>query len=217
MKRGKGIRLFLVFVAVSFVLGMFSGFQMHAHFYPREQAEYVLPENEQIVVQETEGVTMDNETAIEVDSKEDTLTADTVYIVLEHDLDTGAVVETSTRIPEKYISMNREQFEDNLKEYEENPPLTELERGFMSAQLLSFSAQRVEVQMDYQYIKPTSSFYIVVYDGHVKVMLEDKKTVYQDTEIELADLPEKIQQDVIQGLFIPNEESLYDFLENYTS
>ena len=71
--------------------------------------------------------------------------------------------------------------------------------------------------MDYQYIQPTGSFYIVIYDNRVLVMLEDKKTVFQETEIDLSELPEEVQQDILHGLFIPNQESLYDFLENYTS
>ena len=106
---------------------------------------------------------------------------------------------------------------ENLSDYEANPPLSELERGFVSAELLSFSTNQIEVQMNYQYIQPTGSFYIVAYDNMVVVMLEDKKTVFLDTVIKVTELPADIQQDVMQGLFIPNEESLYDFLENYTS
>lgn len=217
MKRGKGISLFFALVALSFCLGMFLGFQMHARLYQKQQGEQAELETQKIVVQESEEAVIQKEPAIEVASQEDKLNADTLYIVMENDMDTGKVVETRTRIPEKYIGMNREQFVENLEEYEANPPLSELERGFVSAQLMTFSTKQVEVQMNYQYVKPTSSFYIVVYDNCVKVMLEDRKTIYQDTEIDLTELPYEIQQDIMQGLFIPNEESLYDFLENYTS
>ena len=53
--------------------------------------------------------------------------------------------------------------------------------------------------MDYQYIQPTGSFYIVIYDNRVLVMLDDKKTVFQGTEITLSDLPDEVQQDILYG------------------
>ena len=31
------------------------------------------------------------------------------------------------------------------------------------------------------------------------------------------DLPEELHQQMIQGLFVPDEQTLYDFLESYTS
>ena len=49
------------------------------------------------------------------------------------------------------------------------------------------------------------------------VYLEDRKTVYIETEIELDSLPEQIQHNIIQMMWIENEEKLYDFLENYSS
>ena len=165
----------------------------------------------------SEPMVIRDEPVVEVAAGEEKIDADTVYIIAETDLDTGNVVETCTRIPQKYIGMNREQLLENLSDYEANPPLSELERGFVSAELLSFSTNQIEVQMNYQYVQPTGSFYIVAYDNRVVVMLEDKKTVFLDTVIQVTELPPDIQQDVMQGLFIPNEESLYDFLENYTS
>ena len=57
----------------------------------------------------------------------------------------------------------------------------------------------------------------MVMNNYVVVYLEDMKTVYMDTDILLKDLPDDIQQDIIHVMYIPDEESLYDFLENYSS
>lgn len=211
MKLGKCIGLFFLCSVVSLLLGGVLGYRLCSNL---SAAEKVV---EQQPPEETEGLIIRDEPIVEVSAKEDKLNADTVYIVAERDMDTGNVVETSSRIPQKYIGMNREQLIENLLDYQANPPLSELERGFVSAELVSFSAGQVEVQMNYQYVQPTGSFYIVAYDNYVVVMLEDKKTVFLDTVIKVTDLPAQIQQDVMMGLFIPNEESLYDFLENHTS
>ena len=122
-----------------------------------------------------------------------------------------------SNIPEKYIGLNREQLLEQLNDYQANPPLSELENGFVSLELVSFSPLQLEVQMNYHYIEPVGIFYIMSYDNKVVVMLEDKKTVFLSTEISMKELPEEVQQDIMRGLFIPNEECLYDFLETYTS
>ncbi len=164
-----------------------------------------------------ENVVIYEESVLEVAAQRDTVNADTDYIILEKDMDSGKIVKNHTKIPEKYIGLTREQLIEQLKDYEANPPLTELERGFVGVELLTFSVDQVEVQMNYQYVKATGSFYIVVYDNMLVVMLEDKKTVFLGTQIAVNELPYAVQQDVMKGLFIPNEESLYDFLETYTS
>ncbi len=152
-----------------------------------------------------------------VSANEDTITADTTYMILEKDINTGNISKNLSPIPEKYIGLTREQFLEHLEDLEANPPLTELERGFVSLELVAFSPIQVEIQMNYQEVKPTGIFYIMVYDHKLLVMLEDKKTVFLATEISVSELPAEVQQDVMRGLFIPNELALYDFLENYTS
>ena len=71
--------------------------------------------------------------------------------------------------------------------------------------------------MNYEYTLPSSSFYLMVENNYVVVYLDDRQTVYMDTDILLTDLPSDVQQDIINVMFIPNEESLYNFLETYSS
>ena len=71
--------------------------------------------------------------------------------------------------------------------------------------------------MNYKYIQPSSSFYLAAYDNKIIVYLEDRKTVYIETGIPLDSLPVKLQQSIIDMMWIENEEKLYDFLENYSS
>jgi len=111
----------------------------------------------------------------------------------ETDILRNTSVETSWQIPHKYIGMTRERFLETMNLYAEHPPLSELERGFVGLEVLSFSREKV-----------------VVY-------LEDRSTIYINTGIALDSLPEKIQMQIMDMLSIPDEETLYDFLETYSS
>lgn len=166
------------------------------------------------VVQEESGT---EEEAEEVLSFPETLCVDTEYVLEETDVLNHTVVETTWRLPDKYVGMNREQFMQAMEVYEAFPPLSELERGFVGLEVLSFSRARVVVQMNYKYVQPSSSFYLAVYDNKIIVYLEDMETVYIETEIMLDTLPPQLQQSIIEMMWIENEEKLYDFLENYSS
>ena len=101
--------------------------------------------------------------------------------------------------------------------YEAFPPLSEMERGFVSLEVLSFSRKRVVVQMNYRYVRPGKGFYLAVYNNEVLVYLEDKETVFIETDIMLEQLPQKLQQYIIDMMWLESEEELYNFLETYSS
>lgn len=145
------------------------------------------------------------------------LSADTEYVLEETDTLTHSVVETLHRLPRKYIGMNREQFLAAMESYAAYPPLSEKERGFVGLEVLSFSKERVVVQMNYRYLQPGSSFYLAVENNELVVYLEDKETIYINTGVLLEDLPEDVQMQVIQMIRVEDEKSLYGMLEAYTS
>ena len=157
------------------------------------------------------------ESSLEASTPSDTLTADTKYVLEETNILDQSVVETTWRLPAQYIGMDRRRFLEVMEQYEASPPLSEKERGFVSLEVLSFSRERVVVQMNYRYVQPSASFYLAVYNNEVVVYLEDKKTIYINTDIPLSSLPEKVQQDIIQMMWVPDEESLYHLLESYSS
>lgn len=153
----------------------------------------------------------------EVLAKPETLCADTEYVLKETNVLDHTVVEVSRRLPDKYVGMNREQFLTVMDTYESLPPLSEQERGFAGLEVLSFSRERVVVQMNYRYLEPSASFYLAAYDNMVWVYLEDKETVYIETEIRLDSLPQKLQRQIIQMMWVEDQRALYNFLESYSS
>lgn len=232
MKVLKGISLFFVYPVVMLGIGFFAGVKMVHFFYPGEQKPQVQeqPVQEPAVIElddysmaekEDEELTTEQsteqQTVWNVSSSMETLNVDTEYVLEEMDVINGTVVETVWKLPDKYIGMDREQFIEAMDVYEAFPPLSEMERGFVSLEVLSFSREKVVVQMNYQYLQPSTSFYLAVRNNEVVVYLEDRETIYINTGITLDSLPEDMQMEVMQMLWIEDEESLYDFLETYSS
>ena len=202
MKFVKRISYFFVIPVVFLILGIFLGVWGIHFFYPGQWQDL-------------------NENRLALPLTEEEIAADTdpyeAAPSVEADIVRGTTVETSWKIPHKYIGMNRENFLETMELYAAHPPLSEIERGFVGLEVLSFSREKVMVRMDYRYVQPSASFYLAVSDNEVVVYLEDRSTVYINTGISLEELPEQIQLQIMDMLFVPDEETLYDFLETYSS
>ena len=215
MKDKLSISLFFSCIIICFCIGIAIGLNVRQSL--AEDMVDDMESSKSSMTKVPENIVILEEAVVPVTNNEEKITADTSYVVLEKEMNSGKINKSQPKLPEKYIGLTREQLLEQLVVFEANPPLTELERGFVSLELISFSKEQIQVQMNYQYVEPTGSFYIVAYDHYVVVMLEDRETVFLSTTIRLSDLPSDIQQDIMRGLFIPNEESLYDFLETHTS
>lgn len=232
MKILKGISLFLIYPLFMLGIGFYTGVKASHFFYPGEQfpeninyesgddnsAEQELLEPMQVTDDFFDYETAEGaEDAQEAAVTSATLCVDTNYVLEEADILNHTVVETSTRLPDRYIGMDREQFLQAMENYENAPPLSEQERGFVSLEVVSFSRERVVVRKNYRFVQPSASFYLAVYNNEVIVYLEDKETVYIETHIQLDSLPEQLQKQIIEMMWIESEEKLYSFLENYSS
>ena len=157
------------------------------------------------------------ENGIEVAGYEETLSVDTDYIILEHDVLRRHETEIPKELPAMYYGMNLQQFKDAMEAYAMAVPLSEKERGFIGLEVQSFSASRVVVRMDYRYVSPDTCFYLKEINGEVVVFLEDQKTIYMNTGIGIESLPKQIQDQIKYNLSLNGERELYNFLEAYTS
>ena len=179
MKFVKRISYFFVIPVVFLILGIFLGVWGIHFFYPGQWQD--LNENRlalPLTEEETAADTDPYEAApsVEAAASGETLCADTEYVLEEADIVRGTTVETSWKIPHKYIGMNRENFLETMELYAAHPPLSEIERGFVGLEVLSFSREKVMVRMDYRYVQPSASFYLAVSDNEVVVYLEDRST-----------------------------------------
>jgi uncharacterized membrane protein len=60
-------------------------------------------------------------------------------------------------------------------------------------------------------------YIILESDGHLLVYYSDNMTVFFDSGILSKHLPEALQTELEMGIRFADEESLYEFLENYSS
>lgn len=225
MKFVKGISLFFVYPLFMLVLGFYAGVRLNSWFEPLplqrpgEAAEQAETEQSRASAEESEPSEESEaeESYLEAANSAETLTVTTEYVLEERDIYRDTVVETSWRLPDKYVGMNREQFLDAMEEYEAFPPLAELRRGFVSLEVRSFSRERVVVRMNYRVVLPSSSFYLAAYDNKVVVLLDDRETIYIETDIALEDLPKEQREEIVNMMWIEDEAGLYDFLEAHSS
>ncbi len=145
------------------------------------------------------------------------VTADTVYLVGKVNLADGTIEEEEESVPVKYIGLDRNGLLNELEEYNKNPPLSELKRGFSNIELTAFSKDRIVICKYYGEQEDKQGFYLMVADHFVIVYKEDKKSIYMNTDIMLESLSPELQKEIIAGKYIESEQELYNFLESYSS
>lgn len=217
MKFLKGVSLFFIYPCIMLGAGIYIGILLNSYFGPR-QIQYVevpVPQAENRTVAAEEELQSDTATVIA--QEKEVLDTDTEYIIEEYDTRRDTLVETTWKVPPKYMGMDRDEFIKAMELYAASPPLSEQERGFVGLEVRSFSSSRVVIRMNYAYAEPTKSFYLKVADNNIVVYCDDEKTVYMYTSISALTLPEYIQTQVVKGMFIEDEAALYQFLETYSS
>ena len=207
MRFGKRISLFFIMPMGMYALGFYSHMKLQEEFYPGKFRQVEIEEKSAAVSEEPQVIP----TAL---GEEQVISADTQYIIEEVDLKKNTSVETKWKVPDKYIGMNRQQF---VKEMEQAPSLKDQELGFVSAEVVTFSKERVVVRKSYIFKELCTSFYLVNEKNYVVVYCDDLKTVYMNTNITLDSLPDALKQEIIQNKYVATEEELYNFLESYSS
>lgn len=66
-------------------------------------------------------------------------------------------------------------------------------------------------------VKKSEVYYLKELNGFVVVYLSDQKTIFEYTSISVDNLPERVANQIKEGLPVETEESLYSFLEGYSS
>lgn len=105
-------------------------------------------------------------------------------------------------------------YEDELIENDDNLETEELDDEIASDMDIK---EAVELTSSQGVSNIEEYFYLKVENHYITVYKSDGVTVYINTEIRLDELPETVQQEIIEVKFIQSVQSLYDFLETYSS
>jgi len=230
MKLVKRISLFMVMSAIMLGLGGYGALKAEDFFYPNRfpnrgagtavsepyllrgtNAEEIPQMKDAAGTQEQPGQVIEAAA-----TPEPVVTADTLFLVETVNLTRGTSTQTQETMPVKYIGLNREELLEELSLYCDNPPLTEQEQGFETAELTAFSKDRVAVCKYYREEIP-KSFYLKVADHFIIVCEEDGQTLFMNTDILLERLPDSLQREIMAGKPVASEAELYLFLESYSS
>ena len=220
MKLVKRISFFMTLSVAMLGLGGWGALKAEDFFYPNRYShgttEQKRPVYESVRTQPLEE-TAEEEQVIETAVADNAVVnADTLYLVEQVDLGKGTVTEQEEPVPVMYIGLNREELLEALASYDSNPPLSELQQGFETIELTSFSKDRVVVCKYYKE-KEEKGFYLMVADHFIVVYEEDGQSLYMNTDILLERLPDSLQREIMAGKHVENEEELYQFLESYSS
>lgn len=146
-----------------------------------------------------------------------TTTSDTVCIYEDIDKKDGSMSVVETKLPAKYIGLNREELESILAQDSMAPTLEEKQKGFKSQHLELFSADKIKVLRIYDTTKELTGFYIMEVDGEVRVYEHDKTTLYFKTGLKPENLPPDVRLELQEGKFMDTELQVYHFIESYSS
>ena len=209
--------LFFLVAATFFSLGIFVIKYMSVHPNSKNELQNINLENINLDNQKADSNADYQNVNTNIDVK---MNGQTTYLVKKVDLNTNEETEGLEDIPDKYIGFTREELEKEMNEYSLAPSLSDLEQGFVSASLESFSKEKVVIKKEYRTQETPAIdtyFFLVAEDNLVTVYMADKKTVYLCTNISMDSLPQEIQNEILDTKYIENEAELYNFLESYSS
>lgn len=199
MKKIYIISFFCVFML--FCGGFYIGIQYH---------------NDQILQKEQKMVIPDDKKDIKTQQTTIITNCDTEWAIQKYDKFSKTMTIETMKIPAQYIGVTREQLQQMLKEYQKAPVLSDEKQGFKSISLVTFSKEKVTILKTYDMSGP-QGYYLFDKGNEVAVYLADKKTLFFETGIEMNHLPVELQAQITSGKYFEEEESLYSFLESYTS
>ncbi len=208
MKFVKRISLFFIYPLSMFALGFASNMAIMEFFYPGDSIVQPQKDENRVLKEETVEVSLSDEPIV---------TANTHYVVQEYNTVTGEMVEEEASAPDKYIGLNREKLSEEISAYNHNPSLTDLEQGFHYMELVSFSSGRVVVRKSYEPVIEEKGFFLLNEDHYVVVYNHSLSQVYMNTDILVEELPEKLQEEILNMKYVEDEGELYNFLESYSS
>ncbi len=208
MKFVKRISLFFIYPLSMFSLGFAANMAIMEYFYPGDEKTVIMPEEPEVKVKEQIQVSVSDEPVV---------TADTQYIVQEYDMGDTTVQENEVKAPDKFIGLDRERLAEEIDNYNQNPSLTDLEKGFRYMELVSFSDKKVVVKKSYELPEEDKGFFLMNENHYVVVYDQSLSEVYMNTDILVEDLSAELQEEIIQMKYVENEKELFNFLESYSS
>jgi hypothetical protein len=155
--------------------------------------------------------------SVSVIQTEEKVLPSTKYTLQIYNMKTDTTETQDLNPPAYLVGLTRQGILDYLDAYMRDLPLSEYNKGLLSAELLYFSEDEIVIKKSYNEDFVPFRFYVVVKDGFIVVYNSDLKSVYSYTHIEAKNLPEADRIALIQGIYVNSLDELYALLESYSS
>ena len=155
--------------------------------------------------------------SVPVDKVEDTILPTTEYTLQTYDVETGTTNEEVLPTPSYLIGLTREDVIQYLKDYMQDLPLNEFQKGLVSFEVMSFSTDNIVLKKTYDADKVEYKYYLKEQNGYIVAYYGDQKTVFDYTGVSIENLSAFEQQQLQEGIAVRNLDELYALLENYSS
>lgn len=173
------------------------------------------PEHSDLLVAEQGD--MEREETVSAGQGSDKVTRATNIIIESYDRN-GRLVERQEETPgAELIGNNRLDMLIYANGYRDQAPEEEQKDGLERMVLASFSPESVTLIKYYGEPEIEQGYFIGLKDNAVIVYSSDRTQVYEYTNIELWTLPEQVQSDLVEGIYVKDERELFDFLQTYSS
>ena len=147
----------------------------------------------------------------------DKVTRATDIVIESYDADGKLIERSQEKAGADLIGNNRLDMLLYANSYREQATAQEKQDGFERMVLESFSPQTVTLVKYYGEPRVEQGYFIGLKDNAVIVYLEDRSEVYEYTNIEAWSLPLDVRSDLVEGIYVENEQELFDFLQTYSS
>lgn len=163
-----------------------------------------------------------NNSVLTANNQEPIVKRDTEYIMEKYDAASLKLTEEKLTVPVEMFGLSREELIDYVNKYQESPTLDDIGKGFLSAEVISFSKDKIIIRKNYEGsleedALTTDCFILVAENDYASVYRNDYSHLYMTTDIPLERLSSELKQEIMDGKIFYSTEELYHFLEDYTS
>lgn len=153
----------------------------------------------------------------DADLNQNVVLQSTVVVIESYD-ENGSLISREITTPNAdVVGLSRLELMIYANEYKTQASPEEINQGLERMVVQSFSSDSVTLVKYYGEPVEEPGYWIAVKDNVVIVYTEDKSEVFEFTNIELWQLPQDVQYDLADGIYVENERELFDFLQTYSS
>lgn len=137
--------------------------------------------------------------------------------IIDYQIKDGSKVKMIMNVDSKYIGLTRNELIECLNEESSNPTLEEINKGYIRSELIEFSKNAITIMKTYSEDDIPDKFYMKLRGNILTIYYADRKTVFENTDIDVYNLEATEIEELKKGISVDDEHTLFSILEGYSS